>query len=58
LGASDARGTTPADRPIEPAELVATMLHTLGIDLVTPLAPTAEPEFALCDREPLRELVG
>lgn len=32
VGASDAHAAEPADRPVSPAELVATMYHSVGID--------------------------
>jgi Protein of unknown function (DUF1501) len=37
LGASDARGASPAERPASPAELAATILQSLGVDLATRL---------------------
>lgn len=37
LGASDADGGTPRDRPITPAELVATCLNVLGVEPARPL---------------------
>ncbi len=58
LGASDTRGMFPAERPVLPAELAATILHTLGIDLSTRLALPSGGELALADAEPIRELVG
>ncbi len=58
LGASDSRGMYPADRPVSPAELSATILHTLGIDLATRLALPRGADIALADAEPIRELVG
>jgi uncharacterized protein (DUF1501 family) len=58
LGASDARGMFPADRPVSPAELSATILHTLGIDLATRLALPQGAEITLADAEPIKELVG
>jgi hypothetical protein len=58
LGASDARGMFPADRPVAPAELAATILHTLGVDLSTRLALLHGSEIALADADPIQELVG
>jgi uncharacterized protein (DUF1501 family) len=58
LGASDTRGTFPAERPIAPAELAATVLHSLGIDLATRLKLVQGAEIALADAEPIKELVG
>ena len=58
LGASDARGTYPAERPISPVELGATILHSLGIDLSTRLALPQGVELSLSDADPIAELVG
>ncbi len=58
LGASDARGMFPAERPVAPAELAATILHVLGIDLSTRLKLPQGAEIALADAEPIKELVG
>jgi uncharacterized protein (DUF1501 family) len=58
LGASDARGMFPAERPVAPAELAATILHTLGVDLSTRLALSQGSEIALADADPISELVS
>jgi uncharacterized protein (DUF1501 family) len=51
VGASDAIGAEPADRPVTPAELAATVYHALGLD----------PRWTVCgrplaDATPIREL--
>jgi hypothetical protein len=58
LGESDARGMYPSERPVSPAELAATILHTQGVDLSTRLALPQGKEIALADAEPIDELVG
>jgi Protein of unknown function (DUF1501) len=58
LGASDARGTFPADRPVAPGELAATIMHSVGVDLSTRLALSQGVEIALADAEPIAELIG
>ncbi len=58
LGASDARGMFPAERPVAPAELAATILHTLGVDLSTRLALPQGSEITLADADPISELVS
>lgn len=58
LGASDARGMFPAERPVTLAELAATILYTLGVDLSTRLALPQGTEIALADADPIQELVG
>lgn len=59
VGASDRLGATPAERPIHPPELAATIFHLLGI------APSAEfhdpigrPRSVTDSGQPIRELVG
>ncbi len=37
VGRSDPMGAAPAERPVEPAEIVATIFHSLGVDLETQL---------------------
>lgn len=58
LGASDARGMAPAERPVSPAELTATILQCLGVDLATRLTLPQGGELALADAEPIRELLA
>jgi hypothetical protein len=44
VGKSDDIGAYPAERPVNPAEIVATIYHSLGIDLETPLpGPQGRP---------------
>jgi hypothetical protein len=44
IGASDPIGAVPADRPTSPAEVVATIFHSLGLDLGTELiGPAGRP---------------
>lgn len=57
LGASDARGMFPADRPVSCGELAATILHTFGIDLTTRLSLPQGGEITLAEAEPIKELV-
>lgn len=49
VGASDPIGGVPADRPVEPADVVATIFHSLGFDLTTPLPGPAGRPFPLVD---------
>ncbi len=37
IGASDKMGAVPEDRPVSPAEIVASIYHSIGIDLETEL---------------------
>ncbi|MCU0719083.1 MAG: DUF1501 domain-containing protein [Pirellula sp.] len=49
VGASDPIGAVPADRPTEPPEIVATILHSLGLDLESHLPGPAGRPFPLVD---------
>lgn len=56
IGASDAHAAEPRDRPIQPAEVVATVYHALDIDVATRL-PTADGRLVpLIEAEPILEL--
>jgi hypothetical protein len=48
----------PAERPVEPAEVVATIYHSLGLDLETHLPGPQGRPFALVDpgKREIREL--
>jgi hypothetical protein len=54
LGASDARGAYPADRPVSPADFAATLYRILGVDA------TADDRLrpAIFEGEPIAELCG
>jgi hypothetical protein len=58
VGRSDPIGAYPAERPVEPAEVVATIYHSLGFDLETKLPGPAGRPFPLVDygTEPIKEL--
>ena len=49
VGASDPIGGVPADRPVEPADIAATIFHSLGLDLETTLPGPAGRPFPLVD---------
>ena len=49
VGASDPIGATPADRPVGPPEVVATIFHSLGLDLEAELPGPGGRPFALVD---------
>lgn len=49
VGASDSIGAFPADRPVEPAEIAATIFHCLGLDLKTTLPGPGGQQFPLVD---------
>lgn len=58
VGKSDEIGGYPAERPVSPSEVVATIYYSLGLDLETHLpGPQARP-FPLVDfgTQPIREL--
>jgi len=58
IGKSDAIGAYPAERAVEPAEVVATIYHALGLELDTTLPGPAGRPFPLVDfgKQPIREL--
>jgi hypothetical protein len=49
VGRSDAIGGVPAERPVEPGEVVATIYHSLGLDPETKLPGPAGRPFPLAD---------
>jgi hypothetical protein len=49
VGRSDPIGGVPAERPTEPAEVVATIFHSLGFNLEKPLPGPAGRPFPLVD---------
>jgi hypothetical protein len=58
-GASDAQAGAPADRPVTPQDLLATIYHSLGIDPGQCLTRPGDGTHALVDDgEPIRELFG
>jgi uncharacterized protein (DUF1501 family) len=56
IGASDKHGTEPADRPVHPAEIAATVYRGLGIDLHTRLVGADGRPMPLVEAGPLVEL--
>jgi hypothetical protein len=58
VGASDTIGGFPAERPVGPGDIVATIFHSLGLDHTKHLPGPAGRPFALTDfgTEPIREL--
>jgi uncharacterized protein (DUF1501 family) len=58
VGKSDEIGGYPAERPVAPANVVATIYHSLGLDLETELPGPQGRPFPLIDRgfEPIKEL--
>jgi hypothetical protein len=56
FGSSDAKGAYPADKPLTPADLTATVYRLLGIDPDTVLRDSTGQAHRLCDGEPITEL--
>ena len=58
VGKSDEIGAYPAEKPVQPKEIVATIFHALGLDLETHLPGPQGRPFALVDfgTQPIREL--
>ncbi len=59
IGASDEQGESPADRPVTPADMAATIYKLLGIDPATTLYTSdGRPVRVSSEGEPISELVG
>jgi uncharacterized protein (DUF1501 family) len=58
VGKSDEIGGYPAEKPVQPKEIVATIFHALGLDLDTHLPGPQGRPFPLVDfgTQPIREL--
>ena len=58
IGKSDPIGGFPAERPVDPGDIVATIFHSLGIDHTSHLPGPANRPFPLVDvgKEPIKEL--
>lgn len=57
-GASDAQGAYPKDRPMSPADLLATMYHALGLPPETEIRDRQNRPYRLCDGTPVTALFG
>jgi uncharacterized protein (DUF1501 family) len=56
IGSSNAHGEEPKERPVHPAELVATVYHSLGIGLQTRLPGPDGQAMPLVSAAPVKEL--
>jgi hypothetical protein len=56
LGASDAAGAYPKERPVSPADFLATLYHALGIAPDTVIQDREGRPHRLSEGRPLREL--
>jgi len=58
VGKSDDIGAYPAERPVKPSEIVATIYHSLGLNLETHLPGPQSRPFPLVDygTQPIMEL--
>jgi hypothetical protein len=57
-GASDRQGAYPADSPVTPADLAATILHLLGVPLDLELHDRTGRPLQACVGQPVRALLG
>lgn len=57
-GASDRIGAYPADEPVTPADIAATIFWRFGVDPATEVADQTGRPFRLTDGEPIRRLFG
>jgi uncharacterized protein (DUF1501 family) len=59
VGKTDANGEYPAERPVSPEDLAATIYTCLGVDYHAALqTPLGRPVQVVTDGEPVRELIG
>jgi uncharacterized protein (DUF1501 family) len=58
IGASDAIGAEPADRPVTAPEIAASVYHALGLDPATRLPLPDGSSVPLADAAPIAELFG
>ena len=58
FGASDASGAYPADLPVTPADLAATIYWRFGIDPKREVHDRTGRPWRLADGQPMRELFG
>jgi hypothetical protein len=58
LGASDAIGSEPRDRPVSPQELVATVFHALGVPQGATIPGPAGEALSIYPASPIRELIA
>lgn len=56
VGASDRNGAYPAERPVTPADLAATLLHLLGVPPGLELQDRSGRPFLACQGTPVPEL--
>jgi hypothetical protein len=57
-GATDRDGAYPADRPVSPADLTATLLHLLGVPADLEVRDRAGRPLRACQGSPITGLVG
>jgi hypothetical protein len=58
VGATNAKGEHPVDRPLKPYDILATIYHVLGIDFTQTFPDhTGRPVPILGDGAPIREII-
>ena len=57
-GASDKHGMFPADAPVKPDDLAATMFHLLGIDPTTEVRGLGDRPVHITDGKPVMDLIA
>jgi hypothetical protein len=57
-GASDERGEKPAENPVRPDDLAATMYYLLGIDPQTEVYDREDRPLVIADGEPVYDLLA
>jgi hypothetical protein len=56
IGASDSHGAEPADRPVSPAEIAASVYQGMGIDPGMGIPGPDNQPLSLVEAEPVAEL--
>jgi hypothetical protein len=57
-GASDEHGMYPAEHPVRPDDLAATVYYLLGIDPHTEIRDTADRPLPIASGDPIKEIVA
>ena len=58
FGASDKQGAYPAEKPVAPADLIATILHLMAVPREMELVDRTGRPLRACSGEPVWELIG
>jgi len=57
-GRSDEQGMYPAEDPVRPDDLAATIFYLLGIDPKTEIRDTSDRPLVIANGEPILDIIG